>query len=67
MRTELRAIMQKCSFVVPNKEAAIEGYKRACEIRNFIRNSDFKVDFAYCEALNLATIATLILSEVIDR
>jgi len=67
MRTELREIMQKCSFVVPNKEAAIEGYKRACEIRNFIRNSDFKVDFAYCEALNLATIATLILSEVIDR
>ena len=67
MRTELRQIMQKCSFVVPNKEAAIEGYKRACEIRNFIRNSDFKVDFAYCEALNLATIATLILSEVLDR
>ena len=67
MRTELRAIMQKCCFVVPDKEAAVEGYKRACEIRNFIRNSDFKVDFAYCEALNLATIATLILKEVIEK
>ena len=65
IRTEIRAIMQKSHFVLPNTLAAIEGFERIKELKNLIENGDFLVNVDYIEAKSLVTVAYIILKEVI--
>ena len=63
-RTEIRDIMQKAYFVIPDEGAIPQGKKRIENILNRLRNGKFAVTADYCEALSLATIAYIILQEV---
>ena len=63
-RTEIRDIMQKAYFVIPDEGAIPQGKKRIENILNRLKNGKFAVTTDYCEALSLATIAYIILQEV---
>ena len=65
-RTEIREIMQKAYFVIPDEGAIHQGKKRIENILNRLKNGKFAVTSDYCEALSLATVAYIILKEV-DR
>ena len=65
IRTEIRAIMQKSHFVLPDTVAAIEGFERIKELKNLIEKGNWLVNVDYIEARSLATVAYLILKEVI--
>lgn len=65
-RTEVRHIMQQSYFVIPDKKAAAEGFKRVEEIRNTLLNGKYCVDTDYIEAKSLVTVAYIILKEVIQ-
>lgn len=65
-RTEIREIMQKAYFVIPDEGAIHQGKKRIENILNRLKNGKFAVNADYCEALSLATVAYIILKEV-DR
>ena len=56
--------MQKAYFVIPDEGAIHEGKKRVETILNTLKNGNFAVTHDYCEALSLATVAYIILSEV---
>lgn len=63
-RTEIRDIMQRAYFVIPDEGAIHQGKKRIENILNRLKNGKFAVTPDYCEALSLATIAHIILQEV---
>lgn len=65
IRTEIRHIMQKSYFVIPNMQEALSGFERISEIKTMLEEGDFVVDHNYVEAKSLATVAYLILKEVI--
>ena len=65
-RTEIREIMQKAYFVIPDEGAIHQGKKRIENILKRLKNGKFAVTADYCEALSLATVAYIILKEV-DR
>lgn len=65
-RTEIRRIMQQSHFVLPDKKAAADGYKRAAEIRQALISGGYRMDTDFVEAKSLATIAYLILKEVMQ-
>ena len=65
-RTEIRDILQRAYFVIPDEGAIHEGKKRIENILQRLKNGKFAVTADYCEALSLATIAYIILKEV-DR
>ena len=62
-RTEIREIMQKAYFVIPDEGAIHQGKKRIEAILNRLRNGKFAITADYCEALSLATVAYIILRE----
>ncbi len=64
MRTEIREIMQKAYFVIPDAGAIHEGLRRVGDILNRLRTGGFKITADYAEALSIATIAFIILREV---
>lgn len=64
-RTEIRHIMQQSYFVIPDKKAAVEGFERIKEIKNELTTGNYLVNPDYIEAKSLATVAYLILKEVI--
>ena len=65
LRTEIRHIMQKSYFVIPDIQEAVKGFERISEIKRFLEEGNFKIDHNYVEAKALATVAYLILKEVI--
>lgn len=65
IRTEIRRIMQKSYFVIPDKKSAVEGFERILEIRKMLTTGEYVINDDYIEAKSLATIAYLILKEVI--
>ncbi len=65
-RTEIRDILQRAYFVIPDEGAIHQSKERIEHILNRLRNGKFAVTADYCEALSLATIAYIILTEV-DR
>lgn len=65
-RTEARHIMQQSHFVIPDKKAAAEGFKRVEEIRENLLNGGYYVDSDYVEAKSLVTVAYIILKDVIQ-
>ena len=62
-RTEIREIMQRAYFVIPDEGAIHQGKKRIESILNRLRNGKFAITADYCEALSLATVAYIILRE----
>ena len=65
-RTEIRDIMQRAYFVIPDEGAIHQSKRRIENILNRLKNGKFAVTADYCEALSLATVAYIILKEV-DR
>ncbi len=64
-RTEIRHIMQSSYFVIPDKKAAVEGFERIREIKHELTTGNYLINPDFIEAKSLATIAYLILKEVI--
>ncbi len=64
MRTEIRSIMQRAYFVIPDLGAVHTGLKRVDAILQRLKTGKFAVTHDYCEALSLATVAHIILKEV---
>lgn len=65
VRTEIRHIMQQCYFVIPDREAAARGFERVSELRHMLNTEEFALNADTIEARSLATVAYLILKEVI--
>lgn len=65
IRTEVRHIMQKSYFVIPNMQEAVSGLERISEIKRMLDEGNFIIDHNYVEAKSLVTVAYLILKEVI--
>ncbi|HRU99291.1 MAG TPA: FAD-binding protein [Ruminococcus sp.] len=66
VRTETRKIMQNSYFVIPDKKAAAEGFKRVKEIREDLLSGGYLVDADYVLAKSIVTVAYIILSEVME-
>ena len=64
---EIRSIMQETFFVLPNDKKIESGLKRVNEIRQTLKEGDYEVTMEYCEALSLATVASIILAEVYEH
>ena len=64
IRTEIRTIMQRAYFVMPDLAAVRSGRKRVESILKRLKTGKFAVTADYCEALSLATVAYIILREV---
>lgn len=65
VRTEIRHIMQNSFFVIPDKKSVVEGFEKIKKIHSMLVNGKYKVNADYVEAKSLATVAYLILKEVI--
>lgn len=65
IRTEIRHIMQKSFFVLPDKQQAVEGFERVSAIRKMLETGNYIINRDYVEAKSLASVAYLILKEVI--
>ena len=65
LRTEIRRIMQQAYFVIPDKEQALTGFERVLEIKKLLEQGNFIIDRDYVEAKSLATVAYIILKEII--
>ncbi len=65
IRTEIRTIMQESFFVIPDRDGLEKGYKRIKEIKEMLENGNWLVDNDYVIANSLATVAYLVLKEVI--
>lgn len=63
-RTEIREIMQKAWFVLPDYDAVKQGLSRAEDILSTLQNGHYAVTTDYMEAKSLATICVIILREV---
>ena len=66
MRTEIRKIMQRAYFVIPDEDAVRLGLKQVDRILKRLGAGKFAVTPDYCEALSLATVAHIIL-KVVDK
>ncbi len=64
-RTEVRSIMQKAHFVVPNQAEALRGFERLRELKHFLDDGNFEVTPDFIEARSLTTVAYLMLKEMI--
>ncbi|MBR6101441.1 MAG: FAD-binding protein [Ruminococcus sp.] len=63
LRTEIRKIMQKAYFVMPDIPALATGYERIVEIKQQLDIGRYKLDRDYVEARSLATVAFIVLGE----
>ncbi len=67
LRTEIRHIMQKSYFVEPNYEEAGKGLVRVTEIKDMLEKGNYALTPDYIEAKSLATVAYIVLGEVVQR
>ncbi len=65
IRTEVRHIIQKAYFVIPNMQEALAGFERVSEIKRMLEEGNYIIDYNFVEAKSLTTVAYLILKEVI--
>lgn len=63
-RTEIRSIMQRSHFVLPNRPLAEEGFIRINDIKFMLEHGQFQRNTDYVEARSLATCAYIILREI---
>lgn len=67
IRAEIRDIMQKSYFVIPDYEESRNGLKRVTEIKTFLDNGGFTLTPEFIETSSLAAVAYLILKEVLKN
>lgn len=67
IRTEVRRIMQRSFFVVPDYEQAAKDIGRITEIKDMLESGGYEITPDYIEAKSLATVAYIILSEVVKE
>lgn len=67
IRTQIRDIMQKAHFVIPDNNAAEKGLKIIEQIRRRLDNDVFEKTADYCEAKSLATVAAIVLRQALNR
>ncbi len=65
LRTEIRHIMQKSYFVVPDIEEAKKNIDRVREIKELLDTDGFELTPDYIEAKSIATCAYIVLSEIL--
>ncbi len=65
LRTEVRHIMQKAYFVMPDVEEAKKSIDRVREIKEQLETGGYELNPEYIEALSIATCAYIILSEIV--
>jgi L-aspartate oxidase len=65
LRTKIREIMQKADFVFPDMTEVKRGLPEVTRIKEDLENGNYIVDANYVEAKSLATVAYLILREII--
>ena len=65
LRTEIRHIMQKSYFVVPDIEEAKKYFPRVKEIKEQLDSEKYELTPDYTEAKSIATCAYIVLSEII--
>lgn len=66
-RTSIRNIMQKCHFVLPNLEAARKYRPEVEDIAARLNSKRFQITNDYLEARSLATVASIVLKEVLHK
>ena len=59
--------MQKAYFVVPNYPESEKGLARVTEIKTMLETGRYELTPDYTEALSLAMVAYIILSEVVEK
>ncbi|MCL2694364.1 MAG: FAD-binding protein [Oscillospiraceae bacterium] len=64
LRREIRGIMQKAYFIVPNYEEIKKGFTRITEIRETLENGDYALTPELVEVRSLALVAYIILDEL---
>ncbi|MCL2086848.1 MAG: FAD-binding protein [Oscillospiraceae bacterium] len=67
LRTELRAIMQKAFFVIPDPNVCKKELPRVNEINTILETGDYELTPELIETKSLALIAKLILNEIIEK
>jgi L-aspartate oxidase len=65
IRTKIRAVMQKAYFVIPDMKEVKASLPEITQIKEDLENGNYTVDANYAEAKSLATVAYLILREII--
>lgn len=65
LRTEIRHIMQKSYFVVPDIDEAKKYFPRVKEIKEQLESGNYELTPEYIEALSIATCAFIILKEIV--
>ncbi len=66
LRTEIRSIMQEAHFVIPKPEAVAPGLTRVNEIKDQLEHGGYAITPGWVEARSLATVASIILQEVLE-
>ena len=66
-RTEIRRLMQECHFVIPRPELVPGNLRRAQEILDDLENGGYELSRDYVEARSLATVAVIVLKEVLEE
>lgn len=66
-RTEIRSIMQDCHFVIPKPEAVPAGLAKIQDILRDLTEGGYAVTPDFVEARSLATVAKIVLSEVMNQ
>lgn len=66
IRTEIRKIMQKAYFVLPDVSQLESGLEKVTQIRDDLINGNYKIDRDYVEARSLATVAFIVLTEACE-
>ena len=59
--------MQCSTFVIPDIGACQEGLKQVDRYLSRLKNGKFAVTREYCEAISLATVAHIILKEMLKK
>ena len=63
LRTQIRAIMQKAYFVLPNIKELGPGLEKVTQIKDMLYKEDYRLDKDLVEARSLATVAYIVLTE----
>lgn len=66
LRREIRALMQKSFFVLPDIESLQDSLTRVAKIREMLVKGNYKIDRDYVEARSLATVAYIVLTEAVE-
>ena len=67
IRTQIRDIMQKAHFVIPDATAAEKGLKIIHQLNSRLDNGVYKKTVDYCEAKSLVCVARLVLKGAVKR